>query len=229
MRIGGIQKSTLIDYPGNIAAIIFTQGCNFRCPYCHNPELVKPKLFEANIPEEKIFRFLELRKGKLDAVSITGGEPTLQLDLYDFIKKVKEMGFKVKLDTNGTNFEILKKLIDEKLIDYAAMDIKAPLEKYEEVVKMKVDLENIKKSIKLIINSNIESEFRTTIVKSLLSFEDFEKIGEMIKDAPYYVVQKFVESKAIDEDVFNFEMYDDEGYEKISKIMSKYVEKVEIR
>jgi len=229
MLIGGIQKSTLIDYPGNIAAIIFTQGCNFRCPYCHNPELVKPELFTGKIDTEKIFSFLELRKGKLDAISITGGEPTLQPDLYDFIKRIKEMGFKVKLDTNGTNFEILKKLIDDKLIDYIAMDIKAPLEKYEEVVKMKVNLENIKKSIEFIIDSDIESEFRTTIVKSLLSFEDFEKIGELIKNAPYYVVQKFVESKAIDEDVFNFEMYDDEGYEKIRDIMSKYVKRVEVR
>jgi pyruvate formate lyase activating enzyme len=229
MLIGGLQKTSLIDYPGNISAIIFTQGCNFRCPYCHNPELVKPKLFGPRISEDELFDFLELKKGKLDAISITGGEPTLQPDLYDFIKKIKAMGFKVKLDSNGTNFEVLEKLIAEKLIDYVAMDIKAPLEKYEEVVKMKVDLENIKKSISLIINSNIESEFRTTIVKSLLSFADFEKIGELINGAPYYVVQKFVESKAIDEDVFNFEMYDDEGYEKIKNIITKYVKRVEIR
>lgn len=229
MLVGGLQKTTLIDYPGQIAAIIFTQGCNFRCPYCHNPELVKSELFGPRISEEELFEFLESKKGKLDAISITGGEPTLQPDLYDFIKKVKEMGFKVKLDTNGSNFEVLKKMIDEKLVDYIAMDIKAPLEKYEEVVRMKVNLENIKKSIELIINSDIESEFRTTIVKSLLSFADFEKIGEMISGAPYYVVQKFVESKAIDENVFNFEMYDDEEYEKIKNIMTKYVKKVEIR
>lgn len=229
MLIGGLQKTSLIDYPGNISAIIFTQGCNFRCPYCHNPELVKPKLFGSRISEDELFDFLESKKGKLDAISITGGEPTLQPDLYDFIKKIKAMGFKVKLDSNGTNFEVLKKLIAEKLIDYVAMDIKAPIEKYEEVVRMKVDLETIKKSVNLIISSDIESEFRTTIVKSLLSFEDFEKIGELISGAPYYVVQKFVESKAIDEDVFNFEMYDDEGYEKIASIMSKYVKRVEIR
>ncbi|MFA5211125.1 MAG: anaerobic ribonucleoside-triphosphate reductase activating protein [Patescibacteria group bacterium] len=229
MFIGGLQKTSLIDYPEKIAAIVFTQGCNFRCPYCHNPELVKKELFNQNISEKEIFDFLENKKGKLDAVSITGGEPTLQIDLYDFIKKVKEMDFKVKLDTNGSNFEVLKKLIDEKLVDYIAMDIKAPLEKYEEVVRMKVNLENIKKSIELIINSDIESEFRTTIVKSLLNFEDFEKIGELVKGASYYVVQKFVKSKAIDENVFNFEMYDDEGYEKIKNIMSKYVKRVETR
>lgn len=229
MFIGGLQKTSLIDYPEKIAAIVFTQGCNFRCPYCHNPELVKKELFNQNISEKEIFDFLENKKGKLDAVSITGGEPTLQIDLYDFIKKIKSMGFAVKLDTNGSNFEVLKKLIDEKLVDYIAMDIKAPLEKYEEVVRMKINLEKIKKSIELIINSDIESEFRTTIVKSLLNFEDFEKIGELVKGASYYVVQKFVKSKAIDENVFNFEMYDDEEYEKIKNIMSKYIDRVEIR
>ncbi len=155
--------------------------------------------------------------------------PLINCPLSDAIKKIKSMGFAVKLDTNGSNFEVLKKLIDEKLVDYIAMDIKAPLEKYEEVVRMKINLEKIKKSIELIINSDIESEFRTTIVKSLLNFEDFEKIGELIKGASYYVVQKFVKSKAIDENVFNFEMYDDEEYEKIKNIMSKYIDRVEIR
>ncbi|HEC86320.1 MAG TPA: anaerobic ribonucleoside-triphosphate reductase activating protein, partial [Thermoplasmatales archaeon] len=139
MIIGGFQRFSLIDYPGKICAIIFTQGCNFRCPYCHNPELVNPKLFQEPIDENDIFRFLEMRKGKLDAVEITGGEPTLQPDLIEFMRKIKAMGFLIKLDTNGTNPEVVEKIIKNKLVDYIAMDVKAPLEKYEKVVRAKVD------------------------------------------------------------------------------------------
>ncbi|OQX50761.1 MAG: anaerobic ribonucleoside-triphosphate reductase activating protein [Candidatus Cloacimonas sp. 4484_209] len=133
MKIGGFQKVSLIDYPGKICAIVFTRGCNFRCPYCHNPELVLPENYSPLIPEEEIFSFLEKRRGKLDAVEITGGEPTLQEDLTEFIRKIKEMGFLVKLDTNGSFPSVLEKVIYSGLVDYIAMDVKAPLEKYRQV------------------------------------------------------------------------------------------------
>jgi pyruvate formate lyase activating enzyme len=137
MKIGGLQKFSLLDYPGKISAVVFTQGCNFRCPYCHNPELVDPERFQECIPEDEIFAFLETRRGKLEAVTVTGGEPTIQNGLSSFVRRIKDMGFMVKLDTNGSRPEVLEELIRHKLIDYIAMDIKAPLEKYEAVTGWK--------------------------------------------------------------------------------------------
>ena len=189
-KIGGFQKSTLIDYPGKIAAIVFTQGCNFRCGYCHNPELLDLKS-DSKLSVQYILDFLKTRKGKLDGVVITGGEPTMQAGLYEFIKSVKSLGFLVKLDTNGSNPETIKKLVSDSLIDYIAMDIKAPLEKYKSIVGVGIDTDKIKQSIEIIMNSGIEYEFRTTVVKSLLSFDDILKMGEMIKGADKYYLQKF--------------------------------------
>jgi len=171
MKIGGFQRFSLIDYPAKISAIIFTQGCNFRCPYCHNPELVDPKLFTSAIDEDLILSFLRKRVGKLDGVVITGGEPLLQHDLIEFIKKVKEMGYLIKLDTNGSYPEKLERLLD--LIDYIAMDIKAPLEKYHDVVRTDVCTEKIMESITIILNGDIDYEFRTTVVKAFLTGRRF--------------------------------------------------------
>jgi pyruvate formate lyase activating enzyme len=196
MKIGAVQKLSLIDYPNEICAIIFTLGCNFRCPYCHNPELVNMNI--QPIEENEILSFLQSRKGKLSAVSITGGEPTLHNDLPKFISKIKSFGFKVKLDTNGTNPQMLKNLIDKKLIDYAAMDIKAPLLKYESVVCSKIDANKIKMSINIIKNSNIDYEFRTTVVHDFITKEDIEKITLLIKDAKLYCIQNFIPSKTLD-------------------------------
>ena len=229
MRIGGLQKFSLIDYPGKICAIVFTQGCNFKCGYCHNPELVDPKRFSKPISEKEIFSFLKKRQGKLEAVVITGGEPILQPDLIKFIKKVKGLGFLVKLDTNGTDSRVLKRLIDKKLIDYIAMDVKAPLEKYGEVVNAKVNLDKIKESIDLIINSNIDYEFRTTIVKSQLSVDDIIEIGKLIKDAKLCVLQKFIPSKAVNPKFLKETTYSDEEFEEIKKKILVYVNKCEIR
>ena len=150
MLIGGFQKTSMIDYPEKIAAIVFTQGCNFRCPYCHNPELVTG--IDKIADEQAVLDFLETRKGKLDGVVVTGGEPCLQKTLPDFLKKLKDKGFAVKLDTNGSKFEMLKDVIDQKLVDYVAMDIKAPLIKYELVAHTKeLDINSICKSINLIM------------------------------------------------------------------------------
>ena len=229
MNIGGLQKFSMIDYPGKLTAIIFTLGCNFRCGYCHNPELVLPEKFNPSLDEKKILEFFKTRIGKLDAISITGGEPTLQADLPQFIKKIKDLGFLIKLDTNGTNPKMLKEIIDNKLVDYLAMDIKAPLKKYEEVIKMPVDLEDIKKSIKMIMDSGIEYEFRTTIVKSQLSVQDLLDIGKLIKGAQIYYLQKFVASKANDERFLKEKTYSDEEFEKIKKDILEYVQKCKVR
>jgi pyruvate formate lyase activating enzyme len=195
MLIGGLQKLTLIDYPGKIACTVFTVGCNFRCHFCHNPELIDPakvKLSEI-IEEKKFFDFLNSRRGLLDGVCITGGEPTLYPDLPEFIKKIKALRFLVKLDTNGTNSEMLKALLEEKLIDYIAMDIKTLLQKesYEKVVGGAVSLDNIKESISVITQSDLEYEFRTTIVPGLHVEEDILKIAEFIKGAKRYYLQQF--------------------------------------
>lgn len=228
MRIGGLQKSSLIDYPGKISAIIFVQGCTFRCPYCHNPELVCPELFENPIPEKDILEFLESRKNKLDAVVLSGGEPTIYPELPEFIRTIREMGFLIKLDSNGSNPDLLSKIINEKLVDYIAMDLKSPLEKYKDITFYD-DIDKIKKSIDLIMNSGIPYEFRTTVIKSLLSIEDILKIGEMIKGARLYALQKFRKSKAVDESFLNSETYSDEEFEKIKEELEKLVKKCVVR
>ena len=191
MRIGGFQKFSLIDYPNKISCIVFTQGCNFRCPWCHNPELVYPEFFTTSLKEEAIFDFLRRRKGKLEAVVITGGEPTIQPDLAEFIEKIKKMDYFVKLDTNGSSPHILKELIKSKLIDYIAMDIKAPPEKYSLLIGRDIDISLIFESIKIIENSSLEYEFRTTSVPSLLSEDDILRIKNMVNDEKRYRIQRF--------------------------------------
>lgn len=217
MRIGGLQKVSLIDYPGKIAAIVFTQGCNFRCGYCHNPELVNPDFFIKPIPPEEVFAFLKSRRGKLEGVVVTGGEPLLQEGLNDFLKKIKGLGYLIKLDTNGSFPEKLKDIIEKKLVDYLAMDIKAPLEKYVSVVKSAVETKKIRESINLIINSGLDYEFRTTIVKSQLKKEDILKIGELLKPGSPYVLQKFVPSKTLNPRFLKKSSYSDEELEEIKR------------
>jgi pyruvate formate lyase activating enzyme len=199
MKIGALQRFSMIEYEGKLAASIFTQGCNFRCPYCHNPELVKPEKYQETIPVEEVYSFLENRLGKLDAVVITGGEPTLHLDLHILIEKIKKMGFLVKLDTNGTNPDILEHLIENDLLDYLAMDIKAPLRKYSHVTNCTVDIVKIKKSIELIKNSGIDYEFRSTLVEDLLTEEEVLDIGELLGVKTKYFLQNFVPTKTLND------------------------------
>ncbi|MCL5410572.1 MAG: anaerobic ribonucleoside-triphosphate reductase activating protein [Patescibacteria group bacterium] len=229
MQIAGIQKTTLVDYPGKVAATIFTRGCSFRCGFCHNPELVIPEKFSGILFDEgELFSFLETRVGKLEAICITGGEPTIQPDINEFIRKVKKMGFLVKLDTNGSRPERLKEAIDSGNVDYIAMDIKSSPSKYELTAGVKVIVENVRKSIDMIINSGIDYEFRTTVCHPLHEVEDFEEMGKLIKGAKRYYIQNFVESKQIDEKV-NYEPFTDEELELAKNIMEKFVEKVEAR
>jgi pyruvate formate lyase activating enzyme len=217
MKIGGLQKVSLIDYPGLISAIIFLQGCNFKCSYCHNPELVDSKLFQPCIKEKEVLDFLNKRRGKLDAVVITGGEPTIHDGLALFIKQIKKMGFAVKLDTNGSQPQVIKNLLDEKLLDFIAMDIKASLEKYKDIVKTQVNPDSIKESIRLILKAKIPYEFRTTIVASQLEEKDILQIGKMIAGAKHYVLQKFVPVKTLDKRFLKEKSYSDEKFQKIKK------------
>jgi len=222
MIIGGFQKFSLIDYPGKISCIVFTQGCNFRCPYCHNPELI-PFTSLAKIKEETILSFLEKRKGKIDAVVITGGEPTMQQDLLKFIQKIKERGYLIKLDTNGSNPEMLEIIINHSLVDYIAMDIKAPLEKYKEVIHSVISPEKIKRSIRMIMNSEIRYEFRTTVVKSQLSKEDIINIGKLVEGAELYILQKFIPSKTLDPNFSNEKTYSDGELSSLKRKLEKFV------
>lgn len=213
MLIGGLQKFSLLDYPEKISAIVFTQGCNYRCQFCYNPMLVWPikvgkskyaqnvtgasgqtaerQKVHPKIKEDDLFVFLRSRVGKLDAIVITGGEPCLQKDLPKLIVKIKKLGFLVKLDTNGSYPEMLAKLVNKKLVDYIAMDLKAPADKYEKVAGGEADFDKIKQSVKIIRQSGLPYEFRTTIVPELLNKDDIGEMGKVIKGAAKWYLQGF--------------------------------------
>ena len=229
MQIAGLQKSSLVDYPSKIAAVVFTLGCNFRCPYCHNPNILTAVSTNKLFDEAAVFDFLKTRKGKIDAVVVSGGEPTLQKDIGDFFKKLKELGFLTKLDTNGSSPKILEYLIKEELLNYVAMDIKAPIEKYKEIARVNIDTNNILKSIGILKNSKIGYEFRTTTVKSQLSFEDFENIGKMLCCTENYYLQKFKPDITLNPDFAKEKTYSDEEILKIKTMLLKYIKNVYIR
>lgn len=235
MIIAGLQKTTLIDYPDKVAAIVFLSGCNFRCPWCYSSELVLPEKIKDHpiISEKEFFDWLKERKGLLDGIVICGGEPTINNDLPEFIKKIKELGFLVKLDTNGSNPKMLKKLIDDKLIDYVAMDIKGPAEpnfqfpisNFQEIYGKK-----IKKSVEILKEGKVGFEFRTTVVPSVHKKEDFLKIAEWIggPNVKYYL-QNFRAEKTLDSEYEKLKPYSDEFLQKIQKEISHHFQTCEIR
>lgn len=237
MTIGGLQKLSLQDYPDHVAAIIFTSGCNFRCHFCHNPQLVVPDCDGAvnlkghsSISEDGLFGFLRAHAGKLEAAVITGGEPTIHSDLPEFIKKIKNLGYLVKLDTNGTNPNMLEFLFKNKLLDYTAMDIKASLPKYKQVVGTAVSLSNLKKSIKMIMKSNIPYEFRTTVVPEFHQAEDISKMGEQIQGADKWYLQKFRPNvDLVDPKFKSKKSYMGKEMIELKKIALKFVKYCEIR
>jgi pyruvate formate lyase activating enzyme len=244
MLIGGLDKFSLIDYPEHLAAIIFTQGCNFRCHFCYNPVLVvshdklqdnaSHELVRENghsqISEDDLFIFLKSRIGKLDGVVISGGEPTLHRDLPELISKIKTLGFDIKLDTNGTNPKMLQKLIDNQLIDYIAMDIKGPENSYENVVSAKVDLKKIQESIKIIIKSSTPYEFRTTMVPGLHTKSDIAMMGAMIKGAAKWYLQEFkANTPLVDKKYEGQKSFDHHDFEEMQKMATKYVDLCETR
>ncbi|MDP2652874.1 MAG: anaerobic ribonucleoside-triphosphate reductase activating protein [Candidatus Omnitrophota bacterium] len=211
MKIGGLQKFSLIDFPGRISAVIFTQGCNFRCPFCHNPELVLPELFREPIPEQEVMDFLKRRKEYLEGVTVTGGEPTLQKDLPDFLEKVRALGYAIKLDTNGSNPAMLGQILARNLVNYVAMDIKAPLAKYDRVAGVSGHTEAVQCSIDLILASRIPHQFRTTVVKALCSEQDIEDAVPLVKNSRHYILQKFIPSeKILSRDLVTHPQYSDE-------------------
>lgn len=196
MKIGGLQKLTLLDYPEVMSCIVFTDGCNFRCPFCHNAPLV---VADADAPaetltEEEVFAFLEKRKNLLDGVVITGGEPLIQPDIEGFIRRVRDLGYKVKLDTNGSFPARLTRLMDEKLVDYVAMDIKNSPARYRETAGVNANLAAVEESARLLLGGAVDYEFRTTVVKPLFDTQSFRDIGESIRGAKRYFLQKFKDS-----------------------------------
>lgn len=197
MIISGFQKLTLVDYPGHTACILFTQGCNFKCPYCHNSDLIKGTNNSNRIDEQVVFDYLDKRKGLIDGVCISGGEPLLQKDIELFIKKIKEKGYKVKLDTNGSRPSILSKLIDSNLVDYVAMDVKNTFLKYNTTTNTTTNIEDVKKSIELLKNSNIDYEFRTTIVKELHNLSDIEEILNYLGPNVKFYIQNYRECENV--------------------------------
>ena len=195
MHIGGMQKLTLLDYPGKVACTVFLSGCNLRCPYCHNPGLVLPDQINApGMPESEVFAFLEQRKGKLDGICITGGEPTLQSELPGFLEKLRELGYAIKLDTNGTYPGMLNELLRDGILDYVAMDIKNSPQRYAETCGGADVLSKVRESADLLLDSSIEYEFRTTVCKPLHTEKEMEEIGHWLRGAKRYFLQPFVDT-----------------------------------
>ena len=230
MVIAGFQKSTLLDYPGKVSALIFTYGCNLRCEYCHNPELVTlPCKRSSIVKEEDVLNFLKRRKQFLDALVITGGEPTLHTDLIPFIKKVKRLGYLVKLDTNGINSKIVENILDLNIVDYWAMDVKYEEDLYKQSLKNDIEYNEIKRSIQLIMERANDYEFRTTYVKGIHTLESANGIGKLIKGAKRYYIQNFRPGKTINPLLSNRNSFLDNELESIQMIMHKYVKNVEMR
>ncbi len=227
MKIEALQKLTLLDYPGKMAATVFTYGCNLRCPFCHNALLVTEES-EGGISKEEVLSFLSKRKGMLEGVCVTGGEPLLQPDIEDFLKAIKEMGFSLKLDTNGTFPKKLKDLVRKGLVDYVAMDIKNCREKYALTSgKPMVDLSAIDESIKFLLSGEVEAEFRTTVVKNFHTEEDLLKITDWISGCDRYFLQQFVDSgNLIDQ---SLEGYSDEALTALYKQVKRKLPVTKLR
>jgi len=231
MTIGGIQRLTLIDYPGRLAATIFLCGCNFKCPWCYASELVLPEKIkrQPKISQKELFKFLKERKELIEGVVLCGGEPTTSKGLVSLIKEIKKMGFLVKLDTNGADPKTLKKLIDEKLIDYVAMDLKAPKEKYQKVTGTKIDVKKIQQSIDILKEGRVDYEFRSTIVPTFHKKEDVIEMAKWIRDAKRYYLQNFRPEKTIDKKFEKIKPYPLEFLLEIQKAISPFFETCQVR
>jgi pyruvate formate lyase activating enzyme len=229
MKIGAFQRFSLIEYPGKISAIIFCQGCNFRCPYCYNRELVLPELFQPLLLEGEILDFLAKRRGKLEAVTITGGEPALQPDLNSFISRLKGMEYLVKVDTNGSIPNVLEEWIQSQLVDYIAMDIKGPLEKYGEITRSGIEPDKILQSIRILMSSVVDYEFRTTVVQSLLTGDDILKIARLIAGAKRYALQRFLASKTLDDSFMGKRTFSDEAFDLLTAEIRPFVKSLILR
>lgn len=227
MKLHGLQKMTLLDFPGRVACTVFLGGCDFRCPFCHNFELIDGTA-KPIMDDEELIKFLESRKGLIEGVAITGGEPCLHKDLPEFIRKIRATGYPVKLDTNGYHPEMLKAIIDEGLVEYVAMDIKNCEEKYALTCGMEsLELDKIKQSISILMNSDTDYEFRTTVIDELHSEGDFEKIGQLIKGAKRYFLQRFTDRESVPYGNLSAPSFD--KMYKYADIAKKYVENTALR
>lgn len=231
MKIAGLQKTTLIDYPGRVAATVFLSGCNFRCPFCYSPELVLPEDIKDHpeLSEKDFFDFLESKKGLLEGIVVCGGEPTLNSDLPEFLRKIKEMGFLVKLDTNGSDPNMLSSLISGGLVDYVAMDVKTAKDKYLDVVKGLGSVDKIEKSIAVLKEGKVDYEFRTTVVPGVHSKEDILNIAEWIKPAKRYFLQNFRGEKTIDPAFTGVKPYPEAFLKEIRDEIASNFEECQIR
>lgn len=228
MVLKGLQRLTLLDFPGKMAATVFTGGCNLRCPFCHNASLVIPEKFGATIPEEEFFAFLDKRRGILEGVCVSGGEPTLYKDLPDFLKRIKEKGFLIKLDTNGTDPEMLKSLIDEGLLDYVAMDIKSSKEGYPRAVGIEgYDTSKIEKSVEILRKCKVDFEFRTTVVRELHTKEDFESMGKWLVGEDKLFLQTFTDSGDLIGS--GYSAYSEEEMKELLSVLKKYMPSAALR
>ncbi len=228
MKFCGLQKTTLLDFPGHVAATIFTGGCNFRCPFCHNSELL-PSWVQESFSEEEIFSFLQKRKGILEGVCITGGEPTLQPDLEEFIRRIRSLGLLVKLDTNGYRPDVLADLCGKGLLDYVAMDIKSSREHYRKATGCPgLDIENIDHSIRILLRGSVPFEFRTTAVQGLHTRKDFLTIGPWIQGCPHYYIQNFSDNGQV---LFpeTFSPFKREELEIFARLVRPFVGEVQLR
>ena len=226
--IKGLQTLTLLDYPGKVACTVFTGGCNFRCPFCHNGGIVLNPGAEPSIPEEKVFDLLKKRRGVLEGVCITGGEPTLWKGLWDFAKEIKAMGYSVKLDTNGTNPELMHKLILAGVVDYVAMDVKNSPDKYAETIGVKgFNLQPVKDSVRLLMQGTAGYEFRTTVVKGMHTPQDIVEIGKWIQGAQKYFIQPYRDSDLVIDR--SCERHSDEELGALLAAAREYVPAAELR
>ncbi len=239
MTIAGLQKLSLIDYPEKISAVVFLMGCNFRCPFCQNPELVdycyRDETAQIEISKEDFFEFLESRKKLLSGVSITGGEPTINSDLPKFISKIKKLGFSVKLDSNASDPLMIEKLVKKNLIDYFAIDIKSSPKNYSKAGGVEIGIEKIEESLKIISKSKIPFELRTTSAPGIIDKEEISKIKKWLKNsgvlekAEIFAIQQFRNEKTLDEKFKKVKPYSDDELKSFGKILEPYVKKVEIR
>jgi len=229
IKIFGLQKMTLIDYPGKVAAAIFLAGCNFHCGYCHNPDLVENKADSGNFSQEEVLNFLAKRKNLLDGVCVSGGEPLLNPDLGQFLKKIKDLGYPIKLDTNGLLFSALKQIIDQNLIDYVAMDIKASLKNYGLITGLQADFSNILKSIELIMSGGFDYEFRSTILPKFHNQAEIQAMAQMIKGAKIYYLQNFNNNNTLDPAFLAEKRFKAAELNQFKELAENYVQKCEIR
>jgi pyruvate formate lyase activating enzyme len=226
--IKGLEKNSLIDYPGKVSAVVFLAGCNFRCPFCHNRELVLEPEGMESIPEAEVLQLLKERKKWLDGVVVSGGEPTLHKGLPGFLGKIKGLGYPVKLDTNGTNPQMLKEVMDKGLVDYIAMDLKAPLEKYEKSTGVKAGTEKISESIKIIISSGIGHEFRSTVLPALHTKEDVQEMARMVEGGRKFYLQQFRPKNTVDPAFERMKPFSEKEMRELREMCQKYVD-TEIR